>query len=118
MHVVAFVSTGRAKNVIHGRLGTRINGVRVPAIVFDYPRHSGATDEGMTCGSLIFAYLVFGPGRASTEGTSRPTKIMAWHGPEAELDIQGKDSRRPSWIRFRLRFVQTGSICTLLGGQS
>jgi hypothetical protein len=53
-----FVSTGRAKDVIRDRIKTRINGIRVPAIVFDYPKHSGATDEGMTCGSSIFAYLV------------------------------------------------------------
>jgi hypothetical protein len=33
-----------------------------------------AADEGMTCGPSIFAYLVFGPGRASNEGTSRPTR--------------------------------------------
>jgi hypothetical protein len=32
--------------------------IRVPAIVFDYPRHSGATDEGMTPRSSIFAYPV------------------------------------------------------------
>jgi hypothetical protein len=115
MHVVAFVSIGRAKNVIHDRLGTQINGARVPAIVFDYPRHSGATNEGMTCGSSIFAYLVFGLGRASTEGTTRPTKIVVWHDPDAELDVQGKDSRRSSWIKFWLGFVQTGSIYTLLG---
>jgi hypothetical protein len=51
--------------------------VRVPAIVFDYPRHSGATDEGMTNGSSIFAYLVFGPGGVSIEKTARPTKIAA-----------------------------------------
>jgi hypothetical protein len=94
------VSTGREKEVIRDRIRTRNNGVRVPAIVFDYPRHSGATDKGMTCVSSIFTYLVFGPGRASTEGTARPTKIIAWHGPGAKLDIQGKDSRRPSWIRF------------------
>jgi hypothetical protein len=75
-------------------------------------------DEGMTCGSSIFAYLVFGPGRASIEGIARPTKIIAWRGLGARLDVQGKDSRRPSWIRIRLGFVQTDSICTLLGGQS
>jgi hypothetical protein len=34
----------------------------VPAIVFDYPRHSGATDEGMPNRPSMFAYLVFGPG--------------------------------------------------------
>jgi hypothetical protein len=68
------VSTGRAKEVIRDRIRTRNNRVRVPAIVFDYPRHSGATDEGMTCGPSIFTYLVFGPGRESTEGTARPTR--------------------------------------------
>jgi hypothetical protein len=79
-----FVSTGRAKDFIRSRIRTRINGVRVPAIVFDYPRSS------------ILAYLVFGPRRASTEGIARPTKMIAWHGPGARLDVQGKDSRRPS----------------------
>jgi hypothetical protein len=44
--------------------------VRVPAIVFDYPRHSGATDEEMTNRPSIFAYLVFGPGGVSVEGTT------------------------------------------------
>jgi hypothetical protein len=52
------VSTGRAKEVICDQVRTRNNGVRVPAIVFDYPRHSGATDEGMTNGPSIFVYLV------------------------------------------------------------
>jgi hypothetical protein len=91
-----FVSTGRAKHVIRDRIRTRINVVRVPAIFFDYPRHSGATDEGMACGSSILANLVFGPGRASTEGIARPTKMIAWRGPGARLDVQGKDLRRPS----------------------
>jgi hypothetical protein len=58
------VFTGRAKN--------EKSRIRVPAIVFDYPRHSGATDEGMPNGPSIFAYLVFGPGRASVEGITRP----------------------------------------------
>jgi hypothetical protein len=35
------------------------------------------TDEGMTNGPSIFAYLVFGPERTSTEGITRPTKITA-----------------------------------------
>jgi hypothetical protein len=89
-----------------------------PFIVFDYPRHSGATNEGMTFGSSIFAYLVFALGRASTKGIARPMKITAWHDPGANLNVQGKDSRRPRWIRFRLGFIQIDSICTLLGGQS
>jgi hypothetical protein len=115
---MAFVSTGRAKEVIRDQIRTRSNKVRVPAIVFDYPRHLGATDEGMTCGSSIFTYLVFGLGRASTEGIARPMKMIAWRDPGARLGVQGKDSRRPSWIRARLGFIQTDSICTLLGGQS
>jgi hypothetical protein len=53
-------------------MGVRINEVRVLAIVFDYPRHSGTTDKGMTHGSSILAYLVFGPGRTSIEGMARP----------------------------------------------
>jgi hypothetical protein len=46
----------------------------VPAIVFGYPRHLGATDEGMTNGPPIFAYLVFSSGRVSLERLSRPIK--------------------------------------------
>jgi hypothetical protein len=46
----------------------------VPAIVFGYPRHSRATDEGMTNGPPIFAYLVFGPGEGSLERLLRPIK--------------------------------------------
>jgi hypothetical protein len=88
-----FVSTGRAKDFIRCRIRTQINGVRVPAIVFDYPRHSGATDEGMTYGSSIFAYLVFGPRRISIERTARPTNMIAWRGPGARLDVQGKTQR-------------------------
>jgi hypothetical protein len=54
------------------------------------------SDEGMTYGSSILAYLVFGPRRVSIEGIARPTKMIAWCSPGARLDIQGKDSRRPS----------------------
>jgi hypothetical protein len=43
--------------------------------------------------SIRRAYLVFGPGRASTEGITRPTKITAWRGPGVKLDVQGKDSK-------------------------
>jgi hypothetical protein len=34
-------------------------------------------DEGMTHGSSILAYLVFGPGRTSTKVMARPTKMAA-----------------------------------------
>jgi hypothetical protein len=37
--------------------------IRVPAIVFDYARHSGATDKGMTNRPSTFAYLVLAQGR-------------------------------------------------------
>jgi hypothetical protein len=87
------VSIGRAKEVICDQVRTRNNGVRVLAIVFDYPRHSGATDEGMINGPSIFAYLVFGLGGTSTEGITRPTKITAWRGPGARLAVQGGDSK-------------------------
>jgi hypothetical protein len=90
----AFLSlhVGR-KEVICDQVRTRINGVRVPAIVFDYPRHSEATNEGMTNGPLIFTYLVFGPGGTSTEGITRPMKLIAWRGPGARLAMQGEDSK-------------------------
>jgi hypothetical protein len=87
------VFTGRAKKVIYDQVKTRINGVRVPAIVFDYPRHSGATDEGMPNGPSIFAYLVFGPRGTSTEGIARPMKLIAWRGSGARLVVQGEDSK-------------------------
>jgi hypothetical protein len=61
--------------------------VRVPAIVFDYPRHSGATDEGMTNRPSIFAYLVFGPGKIIVEGVARPIRIVAGRGPGATLGV-------------------------------
>jgi hypothetical protein len=47
----------------------------------------------MTCGSSIFTYLVLDLGRASAKGIIRPTKITAWRGLGAKLDVQGKDSK-------------------------
>jgi hypothetical protein len=55
--------------------------IRVPAIVFDYPRHLGATDEGMPNRPSTFAYLVFDPGGITVEGITKPMKILAWRGP-------------------------------------
>jgi hypothetical protein len=51
------------------------------------------TDEGMTDGSPIFAYLVFGPGGAPIERVARPMKIAAWCGPEVTLGVQVKIQR-------------------------
>jgi hypothetical protein len=48
------------------------------------------SDEGMTNGPPIFAYLVFGPGRVSHERTSRPIKAVAWRGPGAVLGAQAR----------------------------
>jgi hypothetical protein len=49
-----------------------------------------STDEGMTNGPSIFAYLVFGPGRVSHERLSRPIKAVAWRGPGAILGAQAR----------------------------
>jgi hypothetical protein len=47
----------------------------------------------MTNGPLIFAYLVFGPGRVATEGKMKPIKTIAWHALGAKLVVQDKDSK-------------------------
>jgi hypothetical protein len=78
------------------RLGRLSGGV--PAIVFGYPRHSGATDEGMTDGPPIFAYLVFGPGEVSRGKLSRPIKATAWRGSDALFGVQA----RPRGVQVRL----------------
>jgi hypothetical protein len=44
-------------------------------------------DEGMTLGSSILAYLVFGPGRASSEGMARPINMIDWRGPGVRLGV-------------------------------
>jgi hypothetical protein len=58
-------------------------------------------DEGMTNGPPIFAYLVFGPGRVSSERLLRLTKAAVWRGPGAKLDVQARTLR----IQIRLVFV-------------
>jgi hypothetical protein len=47
-------------------------------------------DEGMICGSSILAYLVFGLGRASTEGIARPTKMIARAAQEQDLTYKAR----------------------------
>jgi hypothetical protein len=64
-----YAFSGEANMVSCNQKETR---VRVPAIVFDYPRHSGATDEGMTNRPSIFAYLVFDPGRLLSKELQGP----------------------------------------------
>jgi hypothetical protein len=110
------VFTGKAKRGMSKQVRFQI---RVPAIVFDYPRHSGATDKGMMSGPSIFAYRVFGPGGTSAEEIARPMKLIVWHGPGARLGVQCKTQRRrPSRIWTCLGFIQTTSICNWLGEQS
>jgi hypothetical protein len=67
--------------------------VIVPAIAFDYPRHSGATDEGMTNRPSIFAYLVFGPEEVTVEGVARPIRTVAGRSPGATLGMQARIQR-------------------------
>jgi hypothetical protein len=88
--------SGKANMVSCNQKETR---VRVPAIVFDYPRHSGATNEGMTNRPSIFAYLVFDPGEITVEGVARPIKTAAGRGPGATLGVQA-----------RIRGVQVGLV--------
>jgi hypothetical protein len=88
--------SGKANMVSCNQKETR---VRVPAIVFDYPRHSRATDEGMTNRLSIFAYLVFGPGGITVEGIARPIKTADGRGPGATLGMQ-----------VRIRGVQVGLV--------
>jgi hypothetical protein len=73
--------------------------VRVHTIVFDYPRHSGATNEGMTNKPSTFAYLVFGPEEITIEGIARPIRAAAGRGPGAILGVQA-----------RIRGVQIGLV--------
>jgi hypothetical protein len=88
--------SGEANMVLCNQEETR---VRVPTIVFDYPRHSGDTDEGMTNRPSIFAYLVFSPGGIIVEGVARPIRIAAGCGPGAILGVQ-----------VRIRRVQVGLV--------
>jgi hypothetical protein len=82
--------SGKANMVSCSQRETR---VRVPAIVFDYPRHSGATDEGMTNRPSTFAYLVFGPGGIVVQGVVRPIRTAARRGPRTILGVQARGQR-------------------------
>jgi hypothetical protein len=82
--------SGRAKMVSGNEKEAR---VRVPAIVFDYPRHSGATDEGMANRPSTFAYLGFGPEEITVEGIARPTRTAARRGPRTTLGVQARGRR-------------------------
>jgi hypothetical protein len=83
--------------------------VRVPAIVFDYPRHSGATDEGMPNRPSIFASLVFGPGGITIERNCKAHKGSGWMRPGNYTWRASKDSRSPNWISLRLGLIQNRS---------
>jgi hypothetical protein len=70
----SYAFSGRAK-IVSG--DERKVQVRVPAIVFDYPRHSGASDEGMTDGPSTFAYLAFWSRWDTVKGILKPIKMTA-----------------------------------------
>jgi hypothetical protein len=57
------------------------------------PNRTTEGDEGMTRGSSILAYLVFGPGRTSTEGIARSLSMIAWRSPGARLGVQCKTQK-------------------------
>jgi hypothetical protein len=59
-------------------------------------------DKGMTQGSSILAYLVFGPGRASAEGMERPVSTTIWRGPGARLGAQCKNSEEQDLVELGL----------------
>jgi hypothetical protein len=48
----------------------------------------------MPNGPSIFTYLVFGSGGTSTEGITRPMKLIAWRSPGAKLAVQGEDLKK------------------------
>jgi hypothetical protein len=93
--------------------------IRVPAIVFDYPRHSGATDEGIPNGPLVLAYLVSVQKGQSSKVYWIPWRYRLGAAQRHNLACKMKTRRRrPSRIRTRLGFIQTNSICNRLGEQS
>jgi hypothetical protein len=69
------------------------------------------TDEGMTLGSSILAYLVFGPGGCPPKGRQGPQARSTGAAQEQDLADTAKTRRtRPSRIRTCLGFIQTASI--------
>jgi hypothetical protein len=77
------------------------------------------SDEGMSNRSLIFAYLVFGLGGVPSKESQSPGRYRPGAAQGHNLAYKTKTRRRrPSQIRTRLGFIQTGSICNQLGEQS
>jgi hypothetical protein len=66
-------------------------------------------DKGMTHGSSILAYFVFGPGRTSVEGMARPISTTVWRGPGASLGMQCKNSKEQDLVELGL---ELGFSCT------
>jgi hypothetical protein len=67
------------------RKKVRLERIRVPALVFDYPRHSGATDKGMIKRVLIFGLYSFWPRSKLVGG-----KIKAHRGARMAQPIKPK----------------------------
>jgi hypothetical protein len=75
------------------RKKVRLERIRVPALVFDYPRHSGATDKGMIKRVLIFGLYSFWP-RSKLVGGKIKAHRGAAHKAEtwyALQELEGED---------------------------
>jgi hypothetical protein len=68
--------------------------IRVPAIVFNYSRHSRATDEGMMNGPSIFAYLVFRSRRDVRRRYSKAHEVNRLAQPRSETWRAMQDSKK------------------------
>jgi hypothetical protein len=70
IHVSAYIQEMLGNSLMKDQ----VNEVRVPTLIFDYPRHSGATDEGMTPLVLDIGLPGFWPRGESSEGTIKAHK--------------------------------------------
>jgi hypothetical protein len=83
-----------------------LDGIRVPALVFDYPRHSGATDEGMTHRVLIFSLCGFKPKYKLIERIIKAHEHNQLARPRCQDLVYTTKTRRrrPSQTRIHLGF--------------
>jgi hypothetical protein len=92
--------------------GVRLERIRVTTLVFDYPRHSGATDEGMTQRVLIFGLYGLGLEASPSKGWLKPIEALYWRSPWSRRLVctARTQRRRPSRIPVNLGFHLL-SIC-------
>jgi hypothetical protein len=75
--------------------------VRVPVLVFDYPRHSGATDEGMTHRVLNFGLPSLKPRCKPIEGTIKAHKHSRLARPRSHDLTYAARTRRSRFNQTR-----------------